>query len=153
MSIPGTDLKFRRLEADDAQAMHMLEKCCFSLPWTAEQCRAAFRQPAFAAFGLMAGAELAAYISFYHTADELEILNLAVSPARRRQGLGRRVLAMALQVAEKMGIRKSLLEVRESNIPAIGLYESAGFRQMGRRRNYYRSPDEDALIYARLANV
>ncbi len=101
----------------------------------------------------MAGAELAAYISFYHTADELEILNLAVSPARRRQGLGRRVLAMALQVAEKMGIRKSLLEVRESNIPAIGLYESAGFRQMGRRRNYYRSPDEDALIYARLANV
>ena len=132
--------------------MYRLERCCFSLPWSEEQCRAAFSQAAFAAFGLMDDTELAAYISFYHTADELEILNIAVSPARRRQGLGRRVLGMALQVAEKMGIKKSLLEVRESNAPAIGLYESAGFRPVGRRRNYYRSPDEDALIYARLAS-
>lgn len=131
--------------------MYRLETCCFSLPWSEEQCRAAFCQPAFAAFGLMTETELAAYISFYHTADELEILNVAVSPARRRQGLGRRVLGMALQVAEKMGIRKSLLEVRESNAPAIGLYESVGFRPVGRRRNYYRSPDEDALVYERLA--
>lgn len=132
--------------------MYRLERCCFSQPWSEEQCRAAFRQPAFAAFGLMDDKELAAYISFYHTADELEILNIAVSPSRRRQGLGRRVLGMALQVAGKMGIRKSLLEVRESNTPAIGLYESAGFRPVGRRRNYYRSPDEDALIYERLAS-
>ena len=151
MITPETDLTFRRLCADDAQAMFSLEKRCFSQPWTVEQCLAAFRQPAFAAFGLMQKtAGLAAYISFYHSADELEILNIAVTPERRRQGLGRRVLGMALQVAGKMGIKKSLLEVRESNIPAIGLYESFDFRPVGRRRNYYRAPDEDALIYERL---
>ena len=150
MNTPETGLTFRRLHAEDAQAMFSLEKRCFSQPWTAEQCRAAFRQPAFAAFGLVETAGLAAYISFYHSADELEILNIAVTPERRRQGLGRRVLGMALQVAGKMGIKKSLLEVRESNIPAIGLYESFDFRPVGRRRNYYRAPDEDALIYERL---
>lgn len=153
MTTPETDLTFRRLHAEDAQAMFRLEKCCFSQPWTEEQCRAAFRQPAFAAFGLLETAGLAAYISFYHSADELEILNVAVTPTRRRQGLGRRVLGMALQVAEKMGIKKSLLEVRESNLPAIGLYESFDFRPVGRRRNYYHAPDEDALIYERLAKV
>lgn len=142
---------FRALENTDAAAMHELEARCFSLPWTEEQCRTAFAQPAFAAFGLWSGQDLLAYISFYHSLDELEILNLAVAPAMRRQGLGRRVLQMALQAAYKMGIRKSLLEVRESNVPAIGLYESVGFRLAGRRRAYYHDPDEDALIYVLLS--
>ena len=145
-------LEFRALEKEDAVAMQELEARCFSLPWTEEQCRTAFGQSAFAAFGLWDGRELVAYVSLYHSLDELEILNLAVSPERRRQGLGRHLLQMALQAAHKMGIRKSLLEVRESNAPAIGLYEGAGFRLAGRRRAYYHDPDEDALIYTRPAS-
>ena len=135
-------LEFRALEKEDAVAMQELEARCFSLPWTEEQCRTAFGQSAFAAFGLWDGRELVAYVSLYHSLDELEILNLAVS----------HLLQMALQAAHKMGIRKSLLEVRESNAPAIGLYEGAGFRLAGRRRAYYHDPDEDALIYTRPAS-
>lgn len=141
-------VQFHRLDASHVGMMHELERRCFPLPWSEEQCRAAFAQPAFAAFGLLGERGLVAYVSVYHIPDELEILNLAVAPEERRQGHGRRILRMALQVARKMGIHKVLLEVRVSNHAAIGLYESSGFHRVGRRPHYYTDSGEDALIYA-----
>lgn len=138
---------FRRLEIGDAAAMAALEHKCFSLPWTLVQCEGAFGQKAFAAFGLWTEKELDAYISVYHAAGEMEILNLAVREERRRQGFGMRLLRMVLQVAHKMGIQKVSLEVRHGNLPAIALYESAGFCQQGRRKRYYPDTGEDALLY------
>ena len=135
--------------------MWELERRCFTLPWSEEQCRAAFGQPAFAAFGLWSGGRLLAYISLYclgapgasyPTGGELEILNLAVEPAARRQGLGRRLLLLALQAGRKMGMQKAILEVREGNGPALALYRASGFIQSGRRRRYYADTGEDALV-------
>lgn len=123
-----------------------LEKRCFSLPWSEKQCLGALGQKAFAAFGLFGENGLAAYISIYHSVPEMEILNLAVAPERRRQGLGRRVLLMVLQVARKMGMQKVSLETRQNNAAAIALYESAGFVTVGRRPRYYPDTGEDALI-------
>lgn len=149
----------KRLDAGNAHAMWELESICFSLPWSEEQCRAAFGQPAFAAFGLWVGRELLAYVSLYHAggwqgaADvsdgELEILNLAVAPAMRRQGLGRRLLSLALQAGCKMGMQKAILEVREGNRAALALYRACGFIQSGRRRRYYADTGEDALVLER----
>lgn len=140
------NLAFRRLRRVDARKMAELEHRCFSLPWTFAQCESALAQKAFAAFGLFADDALVAYISLYHAAGEMEILNLAVAPGRRRQGLGRRVLLMVLQVARKMGMQRVSLEVRQSNLAAIALYESAGFKSIGRRSHYYPDTGEDALI-------
>ncbi|MDR3362578.1 MAG: ribosomal protein S18-alanine N-acetyltransferase [Desulfovibrio sp.] len=142
-----TSLQFSRLGHEHAGAVAMLERQCFSLPWSEAQCRAAFTQPAFAAFGLFRAAELVAYISVYHTPDELEILNLAVKPGERRLGMGRRMLTMALQVARKMGIQRVLLEVREGNQAARSLYEGCGFTQTGVRPRYYHDSGENALTY------
>lgn len=127
--------------------MAELEKICFTLPWSVEQCRGALAQAAFAAFGLWHGRILAAYISFYHAAGEMEILNLAVLPPWRRLGLGCRILALALQAARKMGMEKASLEVREGNAAAIALYRKAGFAECGRRLKYYPDTGEDALIF------
>jgi ribosomal-protein-alanine N-acetyltransferase len=140
-------LHFKRLDKSHARAVHELERRCFSLPWSEEQCDRAFAQPFFAAFGLMRGPILLSYISVYHTVDELEILNLAVVPAERRRGLGRRILGMALQIARKMGIERATLEVRASNYPAISLYQSCGFVRVAVRPHYYSDTGEDALIY------
>ena len=108
----------------------------------------AFEQPAFHAYGLFDGnGALLAYITLYHIADELEIINLAVHPEARRQGLGWCLLDHALREEGKLGILSMFLEVRTSNTPAIKLYERAGFRLVGRRRNYYTSPVEDGLVY------
>ena len=128
--------------------MATLERRCFSLPWSEEQCRAAFAQRAFAALGLWTGRTLCGYISVYHTADELEILNLAVSPDLRRRGLGRRLLRTALRLAAKGGIMKVLLEVRAGNAPAVSLNESCGFQRVGLRKGYYVDTGEDAHVYA-----
>lgn len=134
-------------EADIAPVLE-LERACFSMPWSEAQFRGAFQQKNFAVFALR-DSGLVAYVSFYHAARELEILNIAVTPARRRQGLGRRLLDMALQVAQKMDIHRAVLEVRVGNIPARSLYEGLGFVQVGLRSAYYGDTDEDALIYAR----
>ena len=139
--------------------MWELERRCFTLPWSEDQCRAAFAQPAFAAFGLWEGPRLAAYISLYllgapaspdyAPCGELEILNLAVEPESRRRGLGRRLLLLALQAGRKMGMQKALLEVREHNVAALALYRACGFAEAGRRRRYYADTGEDALVLER----
>ncbi len=140
---------FRRLDASDAPALHALEKACFTLPWSEEQCRAAFGQAAFAAFGLDGDRGVRAYISVYITADEMEVLNLAVAPELRRRGIGCRLLALALRTAAKMGMEKAVLEVRVGNTPARSLYERQGFVVAGRRPRYYADTGEDALVYTR----
>ena len=140
-------LIFRRLGPEDSTSMHELEKRCFTQPWTEKQCRAAFEQKAFVALGLLQEQKLVAYVSFYHSVDDLEILNLAVCPEKRRSGIGRRMLNQVLQVAAKMDIQRVLLEVRRGNHPAIMLYESCGFRPAGVRLCYYSDTKEDALIY------
>lgn len=142
-------MRLQLLEARHAAAMYELECKCFPLPWSQEQCAAAFAQKAFAAMGLFRHEELVGYISVYHTVDELEILNLAVQPEERRHGHGRRLLCMVLRLARKMAIHKILLEVRVGNKPAICLYESCGFKREGVRKKYYTDTGEDALIYVR----
>lgn len=88
---------FHRLDVSHVGMMQDLERRCFSLPWSEKQCRAAFAQPAFAAFGLLGEQELLAYVSVYHALDELEILNLAVAPGKSAaKDNGRRILQHVL---------------------------------------------------------
>ena len=151
-------MEFYRLGRSDLEALAALEALCFALPWSKEQLAGALRLPNFAAFGLRAppqknsGAEdkalLVAYISFYHSPDELEILNLAVAPEWRGRGCGRRLLRLVLRMAAKMGIGQAVLEVRSGNAPALALYKGQGFTQLGRRRGYYHESGEDALVLA-----
>jgi [ribosomal protein S18]-alanine N-acetyltransferase len=85
-------------------------------------------------------------------ADEAELLTLAVSPAARRRGLGRKLVARFLYQARLRGADRAFLEVAATNATAIALYESAGFGRAGHRRGYYRTPAGerlDALVLAR----
>jgi ribosomal-protein-alanine N-acetyltransferase len=82
---------------------------------------------------------------------EAHILNLCVAPAWQGEGLGRRLLERLLGVARQHHADTAYLEVRMSNDKAIALYESVGFREIGRRRGYYphQVGREDALVYAK----
>jgi len=79
-------------------------------------------------------------------ADEFEILNMAVSQAHRRSGIGSRLLESALEFSRTAGSARAYLEVRASNGPALALYKRHGFTECGRRAEYYRDPLEDALL-------
>ncbi len=82
------------------------------------------------------------------TLDEAHLLNLCVAPGQQRKGLGRQVLDFVIERAQRVGAKSLFLEVRASNEPAVLLYESTGFREVGRRRDYYPAARgrEDALV-------
>jgi len=90
--------------------------------------------------------EVAGYVVAFDAADEGEILNLAVAPAGRRNGLGRALVQHMLEALTARGARQIYLEVRESNAPARALYAAQGFKEVGRRTQYYRRPVEDAIV-------
>ena len=86
------------------------------------------------------------YVVAFDAADEGEILNLAVAPAGRRRGLGRALVQQILAALTTRGAQQIYLEVRESNAPARALYAAHGFKELGRRKQYYRRPVEDAIV-------
>lgn len=93
--------------------------------------------------------QVVGYIFARAAGGEAEILNLAVHPAHRRRGVGRRLLEEILTRVAKRGAALLFLEVRASNTVAQAFYREMGFKQVGRRPNYYDRPREDALILAR----
>lgn len=159
------------LKAKDAPELAALEAANFSTSWTAEQYAALLRTapaqaageeflllgriggvPSFLVFGLRCGGgELAAYVSLevLPGAAEMEIYNIAVQKGCRREGYGRMLLSLVLRAARRGGIGRALLEVREGNSVALGLYASAGFVECGRRKGYYADTGEDALVLCR----
>ena len=86
------------------------------------------------------------YSVFWAVTDQGELGNLATTPMRRRQGIGRKLLEAAIEAASRRGVKELFLEVRVSNHVARALYDAYGFREVGRRRNYYAAPVEDALV-------
>ncbi len=146
MIIKPEKLTFSKLSNEDAEQLLTLEQLCFSHPWDARQFNLAFEMELFYVFGLKEGDRLLAYLSFYHSVDEMEILNFAVAPQFRRLGIGRRLLGLVLQIGSKMGIERVVLEVRNSNVAARNLYACFGFEQVGLRKAYYPDNREDALI-------
>ena len=86
------------------------------------------------------------YIGAQSVPPEADVMNLAVAPDCRRQGIARQLLSRLTKLLHRQGIEALFLEVRPSNHAAIALYEAFGFVQIGRRPKYYVNPSEDALI-------
>jgi ribosomal-protein-alanine N-acetyltransferase len=130
----------------DAASLVVLERRCFSDPWSETSFREALDSPW--SFGLVAhtGQGPAGYLIAREVAGTGEVLNLAVSPDFRRRGVARALLRAGLTFLRKRRVEEVFLEVRESNRTAQALYQSLGFRPVGQRAAYYRNPREDALV-------
>jgi [ribosomal protein S18]-alanine N-acetyltransferase len=90
--------------------------------------------------------EIVGFSAFFRIDRESELWHIAVRPGRRRQGVGRALLREACRRLSELGVHRLFLEVRESNLPAVELYYSFGFKLLGRRKDYYLNPKEDALV-------
>ncbi len=93
--------------------------------------------------------EICGLIAFRITADEAEILNLAVHSSQRRKGIASHLIDEVAAKCKSAGVTKIFLEVRESNEAARSFYARMSFAKAGRRRGYYREPVEDALVLVR----
>ena len=144
------NLFISRMEREHIPEIVELEKLCFSTPWTYENLEEELDNKTAYFFVALEDEKLIGYIGVSVVADSCFINNIAVYPEYRRKGVGRALIKMAMLTADAMGTEFISLEVRESNYPAIALYRSMGFEEMGMRRDFYRRPRENALIMTRI---
>ena len=135
-----------RMNESHVKAVAELEKLCFSDPWSENSVASELKNKL--ALWLVAEEEgrVAGYIGSQTCTDESDVMNVAVHPDFRRRGIAENLVNGLVEELKSIESRCLTLEVRASNDPAIGLYEKLGFVEVGRRKNYYRNPREDALI-------
>lgn len=134
------------MDKSHLSAVAALERQCFSTPWTQAMLEEELYNPC-ACFIVAEGegGSLLGYAGLHVAADEGYIDNIAVLPEYRRQGVGAALLGAFLAFGQAH-LAFLTLEVRPSNQPAIAFYQAHGFQQVGRRKNYYQDPEEDALL-------
>ena len=134
--------------ADEIDAILAIEQASFTNPWTREMYLAELKNEGVSFFYLARdkGRRIVGFCSFWRVLDELHINNLAVVPEFRRLGVASGLLRRVMDEAARFGIRRTMLEVRQSNTPARQLYEKFGFVVAGTRSKYYTNPIEDALV-------
>lgn len=123
-----------------------LEKLCFSDPWNEASVASELDNPLSLWLVALDGDRVAGYVGSQSVMGEADMMNVAVHPDYRRQGIAERLIAALIERLRSNEVYCLLLEVRASNEPAKALYGKLGFAEVGRRKNYYRNPKEDALI-------
>ncbi len=134
------------MDAGHVPQIAELERRCFQDPWSERLIAGELGNPLSLWLVALADGTVAGYTGSQAVLDQADLMDLAVSPDFRRQGLGTRLLHELEARLYADGVRALLLEVRPSNAPALALYGGSGFREVGRRKNYYLCPKEDALI-------
>ena len=134
------------MTADHVAQVAQLETLCFADPWSENSVASELNNPLSLWLVAMEGERLAGYVGSQSVMGESDVMNVAVHPDFRRQGVARRLIEDLVAALKEQNCHSLTLEVRASNAPAIALYEALNFREVGRRRNYYRNPKEDALI-------
>lgn len=141
-----SSITIRRMGEKDLEKVSAIEQEIFSDPWSFNAFKTDLNNEM--AFPLVVEFEdsVIGYTNLYMVAGELQIGNFAVAPGYRHRGVAKKIMSEILKIAGDYCCNSIFLEVRESNKPAQILYESFGFKQSGRRNNYYVNPRETAML-------
>lgn len=134
------------MTAEHITAVAKLEAICFFDPWSENSIASELENPLSLWLVAVSDDMLAGYVGSQTVMGETDMMNVAVSPENRRQGIAKLLIERLMDELKVIGSHCLTLEVRESNTPAINLYTQMGFEQIGRRPRYYYNPREDALI-------
>lgn len=150
--VEASEVMMREMTTGDIDGVLEIEKVSFAAPWT----RGMFEETLSSPVGMGVVAEesrrIVGYLVFYFAASEIHVMNIAVRQDRRGLGLASWMMSRVMDLARRNSMETCFLEVRESNVPARGLYEKLGFRQIGRRKGYYRETGEDAIVMELVLN-
>ena len=139
-------MTIRSMLPADVPQIAALERLCFSDPWSEGSVAGELENELSLWLVAEEDGSVRGYIGSQSVPPDCDILNLAVAPDARRQGLGQQLLQALLNALHRRGIERVFLEVRPTNVPARTLYAALGFEEIGRRKEYYVNPVEDALI-------
>ncbi len=137
----------RKLELSDLEAIERIERASYPAPWSRSMFASELAKPSSLSLAAVADeGDLVGYLVLSRYVDAWHVMNIAVDPAWRRQGIASALLERLLADTSGDAERGHTLEVRVSNLAAIRLYERFGFRSRGIRRGYYTDNREDALV-------
>ena len=134
-----------RIREEHLDEIAEIEKAVFREPWSASALKFLLGDGAVG-FAVTEDGKVCAYGSMAIVLDEGQILNIATRPDKKRQGHATRVLIKLIEHARENSLSLMTLEVRESNFAARELYQKHGFAEIGRRKNFYKLPTEDAIL-------
>ena len=134
------------MKKDHVAQIASLEKQCFGDPWSEGSIASELDNPLSLWLVAEQNGAVCGYVGSQTVLDETDMMNIAVHPDCRRQGIAAALIEELVSRLKERGSHILRLEVRESNTPAIALYERLGLAQLGLRKNYYRNPKENALI-------
>ena len=139
-------IKIKPMNASHVAQVAEIEKQCFTTAWSENSIASELNNDL--ALWLVAEEDgvVVGYVGSQTVFPETDMMNVAVIPERRREGIAEVLIDSLIIELKRIGSSSLTLEVRASNLPAVSLYEKMGFHQVGRRPNYYRNPREDALI-------
>ncbi len=143
------DVVIRTMTAEDLPVVFDIELASYSMPWGIDTFRGLLRRRDAEALVAEQHGRILGYAIYWWVVDQAELGNVAVTASARGQGIGAALVMAVLARAARRAVREVFLEVRPSNPTARRLYERLGFRLVGRRRNYYVRPTEDALVMRR----
>lgn len=138
----------RKMIYEDLKEVYAIETKCFTTPWTLTSFKYELEFGQSILRVAVLEKKIIGYVCVRSIFDIANVLNLAVIPEFRQKGIGSMLFQSAIEELRRMepDVKLLTLEVRESNIPAIRLYERAGFKIVSRRKGYYQLPNEDAII-------
>lgn len=141
------NIKIVPMTAKHIPELVRLEKMCFSTPWDEKALSDELENhTAHFLTAVNESGDVLGYIGAFIVCESCYISDVAVFPQYRRNGIGKTLIETLCRLAGEMGAESVSLEVRPSNHAAISLYSSMGFEEVGLRKNFYRAPEEDALI-------
>ena len=123
-----------------------LEKLCFNDPWSEKSIASELNNRLSCWLVALDGDSVVGYVGSQTVLGETDMMNIAVHPDYRKQGVATDLIQSLIDALSKQGSHSLMLEVRQTNEPAKNLYKSLGFETVGIRKNYYRNPRENALI-------
>lgn len=144
------EIRVRRMREADLERVLQIEHESYSTPWPESSFRGLLRRSDATLLVADTNATVAGYAVSWAVLDQGELGNIAVAPEYRRRGIARVLIEAVIDDMKDRGVRELFLEVRVSNVPAQTLYDQYGFEVIGRRRNYYENPVEDALVMRRM---
>lgn len=138
----------RKGTKEDIEAIYNIELESFSVPWSLESITQELENEVAYYVVAEEDGQVLGYAGLWDVVGEGQITNIAVRPSGRRKGIGKKLVEGLIAYGKEKELEVLILEVRESNEAAIKLYSEAGFKDIGKRKNYYTKPTEDAILMA-----
>lgn len=139
-------MDFRRARPEDAFGIEEMERDIFPDPWSYRDIVDLISTEGAMCFSAVDNGRVIAYVIGRLIPPEGEIYRVAVREESRKRGIAYRLLDFAMKTSRGSGLECAFLEVRSENTPAIKLYTAYGFAEVGRRKKYYRDPEDDAIV-------